>query len=265
MKLPFISLISVAGLALSSCKSSTQEEEANAGRALVMESIAAHGGAKQWYDNGQLQFQWTYYQTDRGPDVVTDSIQTVDNKTLAVAHTVPGSTTTFGWNGGQAWVKDADGKFKAPPAFWALLPYYFVGIPFVFNDENASFEKLADQLAFEGKDYDQVKITFSADSGESPDDYYVLLIDPESKITRGAYYTVTHPAVVGPDGPGPAKFISLDGLEEFDGILLGTSNRTFYLKDGEIGEQMRHAEVKGIKFLPEGTVDLSVPADAEKL
>ena len=70
---------------------------------------------------------------------------------------------------------------------------------------------------------------------------------------------------MGPDGPGPEKFISLDDLQEFSGIKIGTGNRTFRMKDGVIGEQMRYSEVKGIKFLSEGTVDLAIPADAKML
>ena len=254
----------LASIMLTSCQKSEEEVKSNPGRKLVMESIAAHGGLDKWYGNGQFQFQWTYYQTDKGPDVVLDSIQTVDTKTLAVVHTVPESDTTFGWNAGKSWINEG-GAFKAPPQFWSLLPYYFVGIPFVFNDENAIFELLADKKSFEGKEYDQVKITYSKDAGESPDDYYVLLIDPESKLVRGAYYTVTHPLVVGPDGPGPEKFISLDNLKEFSGVKVGTGNRTFMMTDGKIGEQMRYSEVKGIKFLSAGTMDLSIPSDAKML
>lgn len=263
--LRMISTVAVFGsVMLSSCQKSEEEAKVNPGRKLVMESIDAHGGLEKWYGNGQFQFQWTYYQTDKGPDVVLDSIQTVDTKSLAVTHTVPGSDSSFGWNAGQAWINEG-GSFKAPPQFWALLPYYFVGIPFVFNDENAEFELLSEKKTFEGKGYDQVKITYSEGSGESPDDYYVLLIDPETKVTRGAYYTVTHPLVVGPDGPGPEKFISLDDLQDFSGIKIGTGNRTFTMTNGEIGAQMRYSEVKGIKFLPEGTVELAIPTGATLL
>jgi hypothetical protein len=31
------------------------------------------------------------------------------------------------------------------------------------------------------------------------------------------------------------------------------------MEDGQIAEQMRFTEVKGVKWLPEGTVDLTVP------
>lgn len=267
--LSLLGLSSIAlALALASCQPAKDEaatsDELNPGKELVMESIEKHGGSEKWYDNGLLQFRWRYYMTDRGPEAIADSLQTVNTKTLAVMHTVPESPMTFGWNDGQAWQVPADGKFLTPPAFWALTPIYFMGIPFVFNDPNAIFEKLPETMEFEGKDYAQVKVTYNSEAGDSPDDYYVLLIDPESKVTRGAYYIVTS-KLVAPNGPGPEKFITLDGLKEYDGVMLSTSHRTFTMEDGKIGEQMRRTEVEETKFLAEDAVDLSIPEGATLL
>ncbi len=238
-----------------------KHEEASApdeAKNLVMDSIKAHGGTDKWYGNGQLQFQWTYHMSDRGPDAVVDTIQTVDPSTMAVMHEVVGKDIRFGMNKGELWVRPENAEFTPPPRFWALTPFYFLGIPFVFNDENANFELLADKLEFEGNDYAQVKVTYDKAAGDSPDDYYVLLIDPETKITKGAYYIVTS-SLVAKDGPGPPKFISLDDLQDVGGVKLAGGHRTFAMEDGKIGEQMRYTDVSGVKWLPEGTVDLSVP------
>ncbi|MEP2775897.1 MAG: hypothetical protein ABJQ29_07070 [Luteolibacter sp.] len=234
-------------------------EETKDGRALVMESIEAHGGTEKWYNSGQLQFRWTYHMTDKGANAVVDTVQTVDPKSLAVKHEVVGKDITFGMNGGIDWIRPKDAEFMPPPRFWALTPTYFLGIPFVFNDENANFAILPDTLAFEGKDYTQVKVTYNPEAGDTPDDYYVLLIDPETKVTRGAYYTVTSD-LLGNDKVGPPKFITLDDLQDIGGVKLSGAHRTFAITDdGKIGEQMRFTEVSGVKWLPAGTVDLAVP------
>ncbi|MGJ8645184.1 MAG: hypothetical protein ACSHX9_17410 [Luteolibacter sp.] len=232
-------------------------EETN-GRSLVMETIDAHGGSEKWYGNGQLQFRWTYHMTDKGADVVVDTVQTVDPKSLAVKHEVVGKDITFGFNNGVDWIRPKGTELTPPHRFWALTPTYFLGIPFVFNDENANFETLPESMEFEGKEYTQVKITYNKEAGDSPDDYYVLLIDPETKVTRGAYYTVTSD-LLGRDQPGPPKFISLDDLQDVGGVMLAEGHRTFEMPEGKIGEQMRFTEVSGVKWLPEGTVDLAVP------
>ena len=254
-------MAALVGLLGSSCK---KEEvvivPSDEARQLVMDSIEAHGGKEKWYGNGQLQFRWVYHMSDRGPDVVVDSIQTVDTTTLDVRHEVPGKEVSFGLTEGKAWISPKGEKFMPPVRFWSLTPFYFIGIPFIFNDENANFELLEKPMAFEGKDYTQVKVTYLAGAGDTPDDYYVLLIDPETKITRGAYYIVTN-KMVAPEGPTPPKFITLDNLTDIDGVKLASGHRTMEIKDGKIGKQIRFTEVSGVKFLPKGTVDLSIPSE----
>jgi len=243
-------------------KSTNSEDTApsiNKGRELVMASIEAHGGAEKWYSNGALQFRWKYHLTDRGPNAIADSIQTVDTKTLSAVHEVPGKDIRFGVDKGNYWISPKGATFTPPAQFWTLTPYYFIGIPFVFNDENAHFELLNDPIDFEGKSYTQVKITYNQHAGDSPDDHYVLLIDPETKLTRGTYYTVTN-KLVAPNGPGPEKFISLDGLTEINGVWLASGHRTMKMEEGKITSQMRFTEVSGVKFVPTDTIDFKAPS-----
>lgn len=255
-----------ATLALVSCRKpeAVDNKSPDAGKKLVMESIQAHGGTEKWYGNGLLRFRWIYHMSDKGPQAIVNTLQTVDPKTMNVVHEVADSKIRFGVNGGQAWIFPKGAEFTPPVKFWALTPFYFIGMPFVFNDPNARFEKLPETIAFEGMDYDQVKITYTKEAGDSPDDWYVLVIDPKTKITRGAYYVVTNP-LVARDGPGPPKFITLDGLKDASGILLASGHRTFTMEDGKIGKQMRFTEVSEVEYLPEKSVDFSIPADAEKL
>ena len=262
--LPLIAAGSMSFLAVSCSEKSgvATEEKAvvNEGHQLVMESINAHGGTEKWYNNGLLQFRWKYHMSDRGPQAIVDSTQTIDPASLDVVHEATGKDIKFGMSGGKAWISPKGATFMPPVRFWSHTPFYFVGIPFVFNDENANFDLLEDTKAFEGKDYTQVKITYNQNAGDSPDDYYVLLIDPDTKLTKGAYYTVTS-KLVAPNGPGPAKFISLDNLQDVDGVKLSSGHRTFTMEEGKITNQMRFTEVSGVKFLPRDSVDLSVPSE----
>lgn len=189
---------------------------------------------------------------------MVDTVQTVQPSTMAVVHEVVGKDIRFGMNNGEVWIRPEDAEFTSPPRFWSLTPFYFLGIPFVFNDPNANFEILPEKMDFEGKGYTQVKVTYNKAAGDSPDDYYVLLIDAETKETRGAYYTVTN-SLVAKDGVGPPKFITLDDLQDVGGVKLAGGHRTFAMEDGKIGAQMRFTEVSGVKWLPEGAVDLGVP------
>ena len=262
-----LSCLGVLGVlfSLSACQKKNEEvteTPVSPGKALVMEAIEAHGGAENWYANGDLKFRWTYHMSDRGRTV--DTVQVIDPVSWNAVHTVPGSDVTFGRNEGSYWLAPQDGAFMMPAQFWTLTPVYFLGIPFVFNDEGANFELLEETKSFQGKDYTQVKITYGAGSGESPDDHYVLLIDPDSKQVRGTYYTVTSPFVY-KGGEVIEKFLSLDGLKDYNGVLLSTSHKTYTMTDGVIGEQMRYTEISETEFLARGETDFSAPEGAKIL
>ena len=254
-------------LSLSSCQKNPEldssAKDSNDDRELLHATIAAHGGLEKWYSNGLFQFRWKYNMLDKG--LTVNTLQTVDPSTLNVIHQVADSDIQFGIHEGQSWIHPAEATFKPHPKFWALTPTYFIGIPFIFNDPNAHFQTLEDTMSFEGKEYTQLKITYNDKAGDSPDDYYVLLIDPETKLTRGAYYTVTNPLVLDGKPPGPPKFITLDGLEDFHDLQLATSHRTFYMEESGIGEIMRNTEISEMKFLPKKSIDFSIPEAAKKL
>lgn len=228
-----------------------------------MDAIEAHGGIEKWRSNGALQFRWKYHMTDR--DKVADSLQIVDPVSFEALHTVPGRPLKFGRaNDGRYWVSPPEQNFFPPVQFWTLTPLYFIGIPFVFADDQINYELLDEPKEFQGKDYTQVKLTYSASAGESPDDYYVLLIDPETKVVRGTYYTVTNPLVY-QGGPIIEKFLTLDDLQEVAGLKLAGGHKTYTMTDGVIGDQLRYTEVSQVKFLDRDKVDFTPPADAQFL
>ncbi len=232
------------------------------GGQLILDSVNAHGGLQKWFENGPLHFRWDYRMLDQGPDVGRDTIQTVDKWSSRAVHTIPDQPgVSFGWDGEKAWIKPRDAEFSPSPRFWALTPFYFVGIPFVLADPGTQFEVL-DDIDFDGKPYHQVKVTYEAGTGDTPDDYYIALIDPETKRTRGVRYIVTS-KIVAPDGPGPEKLLTHEGLAEYDGILLPTSHLTYAMEGDVVGEKMRNAEVSEIKFLADDTTDFSIPENAK--
>lgn len=261
-----ITALAISVFALTSCgdrQAAEPPSEAEvAGRKLLDESIAAHGGMEKWHDNGLLTFRWQYHMTDK--DKIVDTISIVDPTSLDVVQTAQDSDILFGQSEGKTWIFPKDAEFTPPPKFWALTPFYFIGIPFVFDDPGVTATLLPETIKFEGRDWPQVKITYSEDSGDSPDDHYVLLIDPETKITRGAYYTVTNPLVYD-GGELVEKLITLDNLQDVNGVQLAHGHITYSMTKGMVDHQMRHTKVSGVQWLSRDTADLSVPEDVKIL
>ena len=231
---------------------------------MLLEAMEAHGGLEHWYGNGILHFQWAYHMKDVGPEAVVKTVQDVDNLTMSAVHQVPDSKIKFGLHQGEAWIHPADAQFAVPPRFWALTPYYFIGIPFVFADIGINAVAVLEDIEFEGAAYKQIKITYSQGTGDSPDDYYILLIHPETKKVKGARYIVTSP-LIAKEGPLPETFITLEEYQNVSGVLLATKYRSFLMNANVIGKNIRHAVADDISFKPAGSVDFLPPADAKKM
>ena len=143
------------GCALAPSSAPTQIEQfeshlqATPGGLLIAESIEAQGGLEKWLDEEVLEFRWIYHMSDRGPKAVVNTLQRVDLHSRIAKHEASDSDIVFGWNGTDAWIHPADASFTPPPRFWALTPFYFVGVPFVFADLDANFELLDAPLPFE--------------------------------------------------------------------------------------------------------------------
>jgi len=231
----------------------------------MLEAIAAHGGLERWFANGPLRFRWVYHMTDRGPDAKMDTIQIIDKWSSRAWHRLPGdSKITFGWTGDKAWVHPADADPQLPVAFWALTPYYFVGVPFVLADAGTNHELLPEQIAFEAQDYDQVKVTFDPGTGEAPDDYYIVLIHPETDQVKGVRYIVTDPRL-GNDEPGPEKLLTYENYRRVQGVLLPRGHRSYSMNGDEVGEQIRHAEVRQTAFVTVPESRFHIPEGARVL
>lgn len=230
--------------------------------ALVWESLEAHGGLANWLDAGTLEFRWTYNMRDKGSNVVVDTVQQIDPTTMRAAAQIPGSDTRFGWDGAAAWISPPDSTdLMVPPRFWALTPYYFVGMPFVFGDLNARFAALPD-FEFEGTSYKQVKVTYTPEAGDAPDDYYILLIHPETKLVDACRYIVTSKLVT--DQPKPEKLITMEYRKPVGSFSLPTFHRSFPMEGETVGGQIRDALGSEFKWLPNAP-DFSAPAGAKAL
>jgi hypothetical protein len=64
-------------------------------------------------------------------------------------------------------------------------------------------------------------VTYEAGVGDTPDDYYVLYIDPDSHRLKGCEYIVTYAEILPPDmKQTPPHVLVFDEFETVEGLLV---------------------------------------------
>lgn len=235
-------------------------DSTEAGR-LIWQAIEAHGGLRTWWSNGPLYFRFDYNPV--GGEGI-DTYELVDTWSSRVVHWMASDTTArFGWDGAAAWILAPDSVDMPNARFWSLTPYYFVAMPFVLADPGVQ-HALDGTMTFEGTTYDLVRITFAPGTGDAPDDFYVILLDPETRQMRGLRYVVSYPGFFPAGGHTPEKLMMYEGGQTVDGITLAQRFRAFPWNEGDPGELVTEVSITDVDFRPETLPGaFEVPAGAE--
>ncbi len=223
--------------------------ESTDGGKLVWQAIEAHGGLTKWFSNGPVSFRFAYVPVDGTP---RDTYQVIDQWASRAVHEVADNRELqFGWDGEKAWHSEVEGDFPMrAPRFWALTPYYFMGVPFVFGDPGTQFELLK-PMPFEGVTYDRVKVTFSDGTGDAPDDYYIVFINQRDKTVGGVTYIVSYPGFFKDGGHSDPKFMSYDDAQTVGGLTFPKTFRTFKLDGDKPTELVTNTTLSEVSFKPE--------------
>lgn len=224
-------------------------EASEAGR-LVWQATEAHGGLGTWLAQGTVAFTFDY-QPLGAPARRMHTEQQVDLWRARARHVeVEGDdAATLGWDGERAWIHPGPEAFPTPARFWALTPYYFVGMPFVVADPGARHARL-DDATLDGTPCDLVKVSYEDGTGDSPDDYYVLYLAKDSHRLVALRYVVAYPGFFPEGGHTPEKLMRYTAFGEVAGLSIAGRLDTYaYDPDaGEPGEKVTEIAVAEVRF-----------------
>ena len=142
----------------------------------------------------------------------------------------PGTEMRMGWDGEKAWSENW--QLPYPPRFMALLNYYFVNLPWLTQDPGVVLgEPGTAKLWDDATEYITIRMTYEAGVGDTPDDYYVLYIDPITRLIKACEYTVTYGELL-PEGveSTPPHILVYDEFETVSGLQVPV-HYTVYEKD----------------------------------
>ena len=180
--------ILIVAVSLMSCKQNSSKLE-NTQPLLTKEYPAeieaifeAHGGIDTWNSMNNLCFT---IEKEKGNE--THTIDLKSRKTR-----IEGSGFILGFDGKKAWLDQDEIHFKLNSArFYHSLMFYFYAMPFVLGDDGVKFSE-AKPIEFEGVSYPGTKIDFEANTGDSPNDEYIIYRDPKTNEMAWLAYTVTY-------------------------------------------------------------------------
>lgn len=217
---------------------------------MVWKAMEFHGGLAKWWGNGPVYYRFNY-QPRNNTGVPRDTYETADYWSSKTRHQrVVDPSTEYGWDGQNAWYKPDTAAIPYNTRFWALTPYYFAGMPFVFADQGVVLTKEEDAI-YEDVAYDIVRVTFEGDVGDAPDDYYVLYLDKESSRLVAIRYVVSYPGYFKDGGHSQEKLMTYEGQQQVNGISFPEKHRTFMWEaDGSIGAYVTDITLSDIEFRP---------------
>jgi len=150
----------------------------------------AHGGLDTYKKQGTLEYDQSM---ELGGAINLSDHQLFDLNSRNVL--ITSDSYTIGFDGKEAWITPGAEALGIQPRFYALTPFYFFGLPFLFADEGANLKPLGTK-ELGGKEYDVVKVTFDKGVGDTPDDDYYAFIDKDTKLLKVATYIVTYPPLM---------------------------------------------------------------------
>ena len=213
-------LLSIVLLAASGCSTPSPEAtRPTTGREVVDRMIEAHGGLEKWRSAPTVSFQAALVPPGASSPLVHRV--TVEQGARRAYLDFPGMGARISWDGEKAWSENWKGPF--PPRFVALLSYYFMNLPWVAADPGVNLSQPGtDRLWDDPTEYVTVKMTFEAGVGDTPDDYYILHMDPESYRLRAAELTVSYADALPPDVDMIREVIGYEEFATVDGLTVPT-------------------------------------------
>jgi len=184
------------------------------------EVLLAHGGLDQWKKMHSLTYSM--------PSTSGDEVQTVDLTSRKVL--VETDKYKMGSDGNELWIQQDSAYFNPERvAFYHNLMFYFYAMPFVLADDGINYLE-TEPLELDGKLYPGMKVSYEKNIGASPEDEYLLYMDPETNQMAWLAYTVTYGKNEKSDR---FSYIKYDKWQEVNGLLLPAEMVWYRVENGK--------------------------------
>lgn len=173
------------------------------------------------------------------------------------------STKTMIWDGENAYLFPDTIAYEKT-RFDVLTWSYFFAAPYKLNDPGAKHEYLASKM-LNDQAFSALKLSFESGVGDSPDDWYVVYQDQESKLLAALAYIVTYGKSKEAAESDPHA-ITYEAYTEVDGIPFATQwNFWTWNEKGELNKLLGEAQISNIQFIKKAEGMFQPPAQSRKV
>ena len=152
----------------------------------------------------------------------------------------------IGFDGKEVWVMPSLDSIKRA-RFYSSLFFYFLSIPYVFNDDGVIYEDLGEKVMV-GNKYKAVKISYESGTGDADKDEYIAHFNPNNHEMEWLLYTVTYGK-----GEKEEKFNALNysGWNDVNGIKMPSKLVGYVFENDTIGKQRYEASFSNLALTAE--------------
>jgi hypothetical protein len=197
----------------------------------------AHGGLASWNKLNNLCFE---IEGKDGTEVHTISLPQRLTK-------IETKDWSIGYDGSDVWLLENEtGSYEGNARFYHNLMFYFYAMPFVLSDDGINYEML-EPVELKGKAYEAVKISYNNGVGDSPEDEYMVYLDPDTRQMEWLGYTVTYR---NQEKSNDWHYIKYDKWQGVNGIMLPEKLTWYNVKDNKPTDEKRDLRFKKVTATP---------------
>lgn len=221
-----ISLMTLLGVSLFLQTTAAQQTDE-----IIDRMIAAHGGMADWKAAPTISFTDEFRPGAAKEGMPSHVVVEQGSRRAYIDY--PDTKMKLTWDGKQCWTENW--QLPTPPRFLAQLNYYFLNLPWLVKDKGVVLGEPGTQvLPGDPAEYISIHMGFEATIGDTPEDYYILYIDPDSYRLHGYTYIVTYKDAL-PEGilVSPEHLLVFDELVQVEGLHM-PSHYTIYDLDHNV-------------------------------
>lgn len=173
------------------------------------------------------------------------------------------SGTVMVFDGRNAWVAPADTSFQGA-RFHILTWSYFLAAPMKLRDPGTRLEDLGKSPLRDGKKLKAARLTFGADVGDTPDDWYVVYRDAKKRLAAMAYIVTFGKSV--DDAEKEPHAITYGDYKTIDGVAVPHHWQfwNWTAENGIHGDAIGEVKLSGFRFVKPAADAFKQPKNARR-